>query len=125
MGPTAPRTARRTRTELLRNIEAEVADLAILDGVVLALQAELAALAHRGHRAGGGDQLVVADDLGADEAARDVGVDGTRGILGAGAGGHRPGAALVVADGEEGHEAEQRVAVAEHAADRGLGEPEV
>ena len=78
-----------------------------------------------GERALGGHELVVAVDLGADEAPRDVGVDGAGGVLGAGAGRDRPRAHLVLAHREERDQAEQRVAVAQHAVDRRLGQPEV
>src|SRR5262249_43105818 len=117
---------RRRRPEsLLGDVEAEVADLPVAHDVVLAFQPELTLLAHRGHRAVGGDQLVVAHHLGADEAPRDVGMNGARGILGAGAPGDRPGPHLVLTHREEGEEAEERVAVAQHALDSGLLQAEV
>ena len=55
-------------------------------------------------------QRVVGDDLGADEAALDVAVNLAGGELRRRAARDRPGAALVFADGEERHVAEQVVA---------------
>ena len=54
--------------------EAEVDDVAVLDDVLLALEPHLAVIAAGGHRAAR-DERVVADDLGADEPARDVAVN--------------------------------------------------
>src|SRR5499433_272515 len=116
---------RRRPEPLLGDVEAKVADLPVPHDVVLAFQPELALLAHRGHRAVGGDQLVVAHHLGTDEAARDVGMNGARGILGTGAPGDGPGPHLGLTHREEGEEAEERVAVAQHALDGGLRQAEV
>ena len=69
---------------------------------------------------------VVADDLGADEAARDVAVDLAGGVeLRWRAAADRPGAAFVLADGEERNVAEQIVAGADHAIEARLGEAQV
>ena len=54
--------------------EPEVDDVAVLDDVFLAFEAHFAVIAARRHRAAR-DQVVVADDLRADEASRDVAVD--------------------------------------------------
>src|SRR6185295_9652541 len=107
---------------LLAHVETEVADLAVLHRVVLALEPEPPPLPGGGHGSVGGEQIVVAHHLGADEPARDVGVDGPRRVLGAGGARDRPRPYLVLAHREERDEAEQRVAVLEHAPDRRLGE---
>src|SRR5688500_14253539 len=72
--PPAPR-------HLLRDGEPEVADLSVADDVVLADAAEQPLGAQVGEGTFGGDQLVVAVDLRADEATRDIGVHGARGVL--------------------------------------------
>ena len=53
---------------------AEVDDVAVLDDVFLAFEADLAVFAARRHRSAR-DERVVGDHFGADEAALDVGVD--------------------------------------------------
>ena len=58
-----------------------------------------------GHRAGG-DQVVVRDDLGLDEAALEVGVDDAGGLRGGRALADRPGARLLRAGGQVGLQAE-------------------
>ena len=68
---------------------------------------------------------IVADDLGADEAARDVAVDLAGRQLRRRAARNRPGAALVLADGEERNVAEQIVAGADHAIEARLRQTEV
>ena len=88
--------------------------VAILHDVFLAFKAERALGARGGFRAGG-QQVVPADGFGADEVMLQVGVDGSGGLRGLGAGRHRPGAALVFAGGEEADEAEQFVALADEA----------
>ena len=70
-------------------------------------------------------ERVVADDLGADEAARDVAVDLAGRELGRRAARNRPGAALVFADGEERNVAEQIVAGANDAIETRFGEAEI
>src|SRR5207244_2121427 len=94
--------------------EAEVDDVAILHDVVLALEADLAVIAARGHRSAR-HQRIVADDFGADEAARDVAVDFACGELRGRPARDRPGAAFVLADREERDVAEQIVAGADDA----------
>src|SRR5581483_562278 len=89
--------------------EAEVDDVAVFDDVVLAFEAHLAVIAAGGHRAAR-DQMVVADDFGADESPLDVAVDLAGGELRRRVTRNRPGAALVLADGEERDVAEQVVA---------------
>ena len=56
------------------DVEAEVDHVAVLDHVLLALGAQLAGLLGP-LLALAGDEVVVGDDLGADEAALEVGVD--------------------------------------------------
>ena len=79
------RTARLTDEPSARaggsDVEADLDDVAVLHLVVLALGAQLGHLARLGERAEL-DQVVVVDYLGANEAAREVGVDGGRGVDG-------------------------------------------
>ena len=104
--------------------EAEVDDVAVLDDVLLAFEPDFAVIAAGGHRAAR-DQRVVADDFGADEAARDVAVNLAGGELRRRAARDRPGPALVLADGEERDVAEQVVARADDAIETGLGQAEI
>src|SRR5262249_52427220 len=110
---------------LARDVEAEVADLAVADDVILAFETELTARAEVGHRAVGGDEVIVRVHLGADEPARDVRVDGAGGVLRARAAGDRPGADLVLADGEERDQPEQRVAALEKPPQGRLAQAEI
>src|SRR5687767_3364069 len=64
------------------DVEAEVDDIAFAHDVVFAFEAGEALLAGGGVGAGA-DEVVVAHDFGADEAALDVGVDGPGGLRGA------------------------------------------
>ncbi len=103
--------------------EAEVDDVAVGDGVVFTFE---------GGKAGffgllfgtGFDEVVVGDDLGADEAAFDIGMDLAGGLGCEGAFTDRPGADLVFTDGEEGDEAEEVEGLAGEAVDGGFGEAE-
>src|ERR1051325_11118306 len=61
------------------DIEAKVDDVAFLHDVLFAFQSEQA-LFTRGSIGACAHQLVVADDLGADKAALDVGVNRARGL---------------------------------------------
>src|SRR5262245_9831819 len=110
---------------LLRDVESEVTDLAVLDEIVLALQPQAAGLLEDVERALGGDQLVVAVHLGADEATRDVGVDGRGGVLRPGAGRDRPRPDLVLPNREKRYETEERETLAEHSVDGRLGQPQI
>src|SRR5205823_594569 len=56
---------------------------------------------------------------------RNVGMDGSRGVLSSGAARDRPGAHLILAHREEREQPQERIAVAEHALDGRLAEPEV
>src|SRR4029077_10837083 len=86
------------------DIEPEVRDVAVLHDVLLAFEAEEAGVAAGGEGLQA-DEVVAGDDLGADEAALDVGMDGAGGVSGTAAATDRPGAHLVLADGEEGDDA--------------------
>src|SRR5947208_8789000 len=101
--------------------EPEVDDVAVLDDVVLALEPQLPRLAALG-LAPEAHELVVGDHLGADEAALDVAVDLARRLEGRRAAADRPGPALVLAGGEEAHQVEERVAGADEAGARALGQ---
>ena len=94
----------------MSDVEAEVADVAVLDHVVAALQAHPALLLGP-LLAAEPDEVVVGDDLGADEAALEIGVDHARRLRGGGTPMHGPGTRLLGADGEEGEQAQQLVAL--------------
>src|SRR5205814_8835634 len=104
--------------------EPEVDDVTVLDDVVLALEPQLPRLAAP-RLAPEAHELVVGDHLGADEAALDVAVDLARRLEGRRAAADRPGAALVLAGGEEAHQVEERVAGADEAGARALGEAQI
>src|SRR5258708_10715091 len=104
--------------------EAEVDDVAVLHDVFLAFEADFAVVAAGGHRTAR-DERIVADDFGADEAARDVAVDLAGGELRRRPARNRPRAAFVLADGEERNVAEQVVAGADDAVEARLREPEI
>src|SRR3954452_8832433 len=92
----------------LLDVEADLEHVAVEHLVVLALDAQLAFGLRLGPAADG-QQLVPADDLGADEPALQVGMDdpGALGCLRAGS--ERPGPALLVAGREERPPPEQVV----------------
>src|SRR5262249_913326 len=102
-------------------IEQEVHDVAVLDDVVLALDAQLA---------GGLDRSLLAVlievvdgvDLGADEALLEVGVDHAGRLGSERALADRPRADLLLAGGEVRLQAEQAVAFAGERRERGLSE---
>ena len=71
------------RQQLLK-VEADMDDVPVFDGILLAFQAQLAVLAALGVAAVV-HEVVVVHDLGADEAALDVAVDLAGGLHGAGA----------------------------------------
>src|SRR5438128_10958536 len=104
--------------------EAKMDDVAVVDDVVLPFQPELPRLAAL-HLAPQADEVLVGHHLGADEATLDVAMDLARGPQGRRAAADRPGAALVLARGEEADEIEERVAGADEAGARALGEPHV
>ena len=82
--------------------------VAVLDDVLLALDAHLAGGADSGFSLII-DEVVVLDDLGTDEALLEIGVDDAGGAGGLVSLMDSPGAALVGAGGEEGLETEQMV----------------
>src|SRR5919106_3628131 len=88
--------------------EPEVEDVPVLDDVVLALDAELSFLP-RLRFAAHGDEVVVVDDLGADEPPLEVGVDACRRARRTVSPPDGPGAYLVLADGEERDQIQQVV----------------
>src|SRR5438105_10410127 len=90
------------------DIEAEMNDVAVGDGVFLAFEARLTGLLAL-RLAAVADEIVVGDDLGADESLLDVAVDLAGGLLRDGAAPDRPGADLVFARGQEAHQVEQPV----------------
>ena len=105
------------------DVEAELDDVAVVDDVVLALEADLAELL--GLRpAADVEQLVPADHLGADEAALEVGVDAPGALRRRRAVAERPRPRLLVAGREERAQAEQVVGAAHHAEQRALAEAE-
>src|SRR6266480_4090980 len=104
--------------------KSEVDDVSVLDHVLLAFEADLAVIAARGHGAAR-DQMIVPDDLCADESPRDVAVNLAGGQLRRRPARNRPGAALVLADREKRDVAEQIVAGANHAVESRLLQPEI
>ena len=101
------------------HVEAEVDHVAVLDDVLLALAAQQALFLRR-RDAAAADHVVEIDRFGADEAALDVGVDLARGLRSLGAVLDGPGAALVLAVGQERDEAEQRVGALDEAVEAGF-----
>src|SRR5579862_5382181 len=98
---------RRSRRRL--DVEAEVRGVAVAHDVVFAFDVELGGGAARGLGAEL-DEILPPDDLGLDEPALEVGVDGARRLRRLGALLDRPRAALGLARGEEGDEPERVVA---------------
>src|SRR3569833_3317988 len=96
------------------DVEAEVDHVTVLHDVVLAFQPPLAGLFGL-LLAATGDEVVIRDDLGADEAALEIGVDHAGGLRRGGADRDGPGAHLFFAGGKIGLQPEQRVAGADHA----------
>src|SRR6266568_1694826 len=92
----------------------EIDDVPVEHDVLLALETQLAVIATRGERPAR-EQVLVADDFGADEAALNVGVDLAGRALRVGPARDRPGAVFVFPDGEKRDVAEQVVARADHA----------
>src|SRR5579884_3278558 len=103
-----PKTSERNMSAAVPDVE----DVAILHEVVFAFEAQGALRAGRGFRSGG-EQRIPVDRLRPDEVLLEVGVDRAGGLLRARVGGHGPGAALVLAHGEEADQPEQLVAAAD------------
>jgi hypothetical protein len=93
---------------------AEQDDVAFLDDVFLAFEADLGFFAGGGEAACG-EEIVPADDFGANETFFDVAVDGAGGFDGVGIFVNGPGAHFGFASGEEGSEAHQVVGGANEA----------
>src|SRR5512147_2149967 len=104
------------------DVEAEVQHVAVLDDVVLALDAE-----HAGGAAARltlvRDEVGVRHHLGADEAALEIGVDDRRRLRRLPAALDRPGAYFLRTGGEVAHEPEDGVALADHLLDAALADP--
>lgn len=94
------------------DVEFEEHDVAVLDEVVLAFDAELAGFFNFGFGAVGEEVLAVVD-LGFDEAALKVGVDNAGGLGGLAARFEGPSAVLVGTSGEEGAKTEGGVGFAD------------
>src|SRR5438552_5500368 len=122
--PNAPPNCRPAAQKSCLYSKPEVDDVAVLHDVLLALEAELPRLPAL-RLASVADELVEGDHLGADEAALDVAVDLAGGFEGRGAAADRPGAALVLARGEEAHQVEQVIARSDEAVAGALREAEV
>src|SRR4051812_391018 len=100
-------------------------DIAVAHEVVPTLQAQNATLTRPGVAAGL-DERLPADDLGADEALLDVGVDLARGVPGREAVAHVPRLrGLVLTRGEEGDLVQQREGAVDDAAQAGLADAHV
>lgn len=85
----------------------------VLHRVCLAFAADEAALFGFDHVVCG-YEVVVVDYFGANEAAFEVGVDGSGGVLGVGAFANGPGAHFVFASRQEADEAEEGVRLADY-----------
>src|SRR5205085_10141182 len=110
--------ARTSRAAPSSDVEADVQDVAVLDLVGLAfepLEAAAGGLRVRARL----DQVVPADDLAADDAARDVGVDGRGGLERRLPTPERPRARLVLGGGEEADQVERREQPADDLVERG------
>ena len=90
------------------DIEFELDDIAVLHNVGFAFGAEFAGGSY-GLLGAEGLEVVVITDLGSDEAAFEIGVDGAGGFGGGGAFFDGPGATFLLTSGEEGLEAESFV----------------
>ena len=104
-----PQHCRRVRGP---DVEQEIQHVAVLDDVFLAFDAHLAGFLGAGF-ALAGDEVVVGDGLGADEAALEVGVDDAGRLRRGVAAVDGPGAHFLHAGGEVGLQAEQVVAGAD------------
>src|SRR5579871_3976973 len=105
------------------DVEPKVHDVAFADEVVLALEAHLSRIPSARLPAAG-DVVVEADDLGADEAALEVGVDHAGRLRRGRTTPDRPGADLLRAGGEVGLQPEQAIGAANHPVQTRLIKPE-
>src|SRR3972149_6714498 len=106
------------------DVEENLDDVPVAHAVRLPLRAQLPVLARLGHRAQR-QEVLAEHDLGPDEAAREVRVDGRGGVHGRVAIVDRPCARRVRADGEEADQPEQAVAEGEDAAEARRRQPEL
>src|SRR5579864_8241864 len=97
--------------------------IAVLDDIILSLEAELSRIARAGF-AVSCHVIVVSDGLGADEAMLEIGVDDAGRLRRPRAFGHGPGARFLRSGSEEGEEAEKRVAGADQTVQTGFREAE-
>src|SRR5436305_14792309 len=93
-----------SKTTRQSDIEAEQADIPILDDIVAALEPHLAPLPSRGIGSGR-DQLIVGDDLRVNEATFDVAADHAGGLGRFRSVPNGPPTHLLTARREEGHRA--------------------
>ena len=105
------------------DVELEVDHVAVLHDVFLAFNAEVTVFAGLAHGAPL-DQIVVAHNLGLDEAALEVGVDGASGLGGGVAGVNGPGATFLFVEGEKGAQAQQAVGGVDEGVHAGFGHAE-
>src|SRR3984893_8976439 len=115
--PSGRQTRRGRRGGL--DVEAEDGGVAILENVLLTLDAKLAGGTRLGP-ASGVDQLLPANHFGLDEASLKVAVDGSRRLRCARPTADRPCPALGLARGQEGDQAEDGVCLAGEPAQPGL-----
>src|SRR5438128_300145 len=123
VGPCCARRAVKTTALGGSQIKAEMHDVAVLDDVLRAFEPHLARILGA-LLAVARDEILIGDGLGADEAFLEIGVDDAGRLRRLAAPRNRPGLRFLRADGEEGHEVEQRIAGANDAGEAGLGEAE-
>src|SRR5579875_3303418 len=98
-------------------------DVAVLDDVIGALQAQAAGFPGA-LLAAMGDKILVRDRLGANEAPREIAVDPAGRLPRRGAAFDGPGARLLRADREKGDEVEEPIAGPDDAGKPAFGQPE-
>src|SRR5262245_26154312 len=101
------------------NVKPKMHDVTVLDDIVLAFDTHLAGILGA-LLAATGNEIVITDGLGADEAALEVGVDGACCFRRLGAPVHGPGARFLWSGGEKGDEIQQVIAGPDHAIEAGL-----
>src|SRR6185437_12548716 len=105
----------------ISHIETEVKNVAVLDDVIGAFQTHLAGIL-RALLAAAGDEVLISDGLGPDEALLEIGVDHACGLRRLRAVPHGPGMRFFRPDGEESDEIEQAIAGMDDAREAGLAE---